>query len=492
MRGSFWVAAVTPFVVLQISGCAKTVAKAEGPKTGAPRQVELTIYSQDFAMVHETRPIQLQPGPQKVQLTDVSRQLDPRSVLLAWATAEDLPAPTSNSYDLGVNDSAALMKRYLGQEVELVRYNQNGNEAERETGRLMVSGSGETVIQTGDHFLINPPGTIVAPAQTDVVTIPQLSVQVESPSARSEPMDVSYLTRGLSWNADYVAELLPSDDAIELQCWATVTNKTGATYPGAKVVLMAGEPNRAARMAKTRSIEADLGADAVLGESQMGYADGHYPIEQRAKLETIGDLQSYKVDKAADIVQDQMNRLLMFSSKRVPIKRQYTARMPDLNPYGWGWNPNEVRGTVQMAFSFFNKEKDGLGVPLPAGALRIYGADASNSKRYLGAADVWNAPKDAKVNVTLSNAFDLYTMRKPVSAKRVNKRTTRRTMEIEVHNAKAAPVEVTLVQPIYSSKWKIVNENEKHSAADAYSATWNVKVPAASKKTLTFSVDTTG
>ena len=123
MRGSFWVAAVTPFVVLPLSGCSKTVAKAQSNKEGHGRQVELTIYPEDFAMVHERRPIELKTGPQKLQLAEVSRQLDPRSVMLSWSKADDLPAPTSNSYDLGVGDSGALMKRYLGQEVEIVRYN---------------------------------------------------------------------------------------------------------------------------------------------------------------------------------------------------------------------------------------------------------------------------------------------------------------------------------------------------------------------------------
>jgi hypothetical protein len=167
--------------------------------------------------------------------------------------------------------------------------------------------------------------------------------------------------------------------------------------------------------------------------------------------------------------------------------------MPSLSSYGWtdyyySSNRENPRGVVTMAFSFKNSEKDGLGDALPAGALRIYGSDKSGAKRYLGASDVWNAPKDAKVDVTLANAFDLYTMRKVAASKKINKRTVRKTIEIVVHNAKPAAADVVVVQG-FNGKWKIADENVKHVNADASTVKWTVRVPAASEQTLKFSVD---
>lgn len=491
--------AAAPVAALAIQGCSKLTAKAEGRQDPAPaRAVELTIYPDDFALVHEVRPINLQPGPQKLQLTEVSKQLDPRSVMLDWAEPAGLPAPASNSYDLGVSEGSDLMKRYLGKEVEIVRYNQNGSESDRQKGRLMVANGGQTVIEAGDKFLINPPGSIEAPTQSDIVTIPQLSVQADSPSAQAAKLNVFYLTRGLSWSSDYVAELLPTDDAISLQCWATVTNQTGTSFPRANVTLMTGSPNRAALNATTRTMSAGFAFDVAAGAGR-NFQDGYVARAPAALAKpadaaiphAVGDLQSYAVAKPADIVQDQMNRLMLLSSARVPVQKEYRAGMPGLSSYGYSYEygPADTgRGVVTMALHFKNSTSAGLGVPLPAGILRIYGQDETGSKRYLGASDVWNAPKDAKIDVTLSNAFDLYTMRRVTGSKKVNKRTVRKSVEITVFNSKSADSDVSVVQPFYG-KFKVVEESLKHQSPDASTATWKVHVPKGGKTVLKFSAD---
>jgi hypothetical protein len=502
MRAPYILAAVAaPLFALQLQGCSRAMAQSErtSPTQPTQRAVELTIYPDDFALVHEVRPVQLQPGSQKLQLTEVSKQLDPRSVMLAWPSNSDLSAPVSNSYDLGVNNDSDLMKRYLGKDVELVRYGDNGSEAERQKGRLMVASPGQTVIQTGDKFLINPPGTIEAPTQTDIVTIPQLAVQVESSKAESADLNVSYLTRGLSWATDYVAEVLPSDDAISFQCWATVTNQTGTSYPNAKVTLMAGQPNRAAlnsraRAAYPQDVAGFVDGSMLTHKALAGEDNGlTFSVAKAATPESIGDLQAYNVAKPSDIVQDQMNRLMLLSSEKVPIVKEYRAVMPGLSAYGYSdyGTPDQSRGVVQMAFHFMNSAKAGLGSPLPAGILRVYGQDQSGSKRYLGAADVWNAPKDAKVDVTLANAFDLYTMRKVTGSKRMNKHTVRKSVEVTIHNAKAADADVLVFQG-FDGKFKVVDESIKHDSPDASDVRWKAHVPAGKEIVLKFSADVSG
>ena len=202
---------------------------------GTARQnLELTVYAQDFGMVRELRPMQLAKGRNRLRVPDVSKALDPHSVLLRWqGDAPNPPQLVAHSYDLGVDSSDALLKRYLGKPVELVRYGQNGREADRQRGTLMVEADGAVVVQTDDHFYVHPNGTLVAPANGDIVTIPQLSVQAESPAAQDANLEVAYLTRGLSWSADYVATLSPSSSTLVLECWATVTNHTGVDYPNA-------------------------------------------------------------------------------------------------------------------------------------------------------------------------------------------------------------------------------------------------------------------
>lgn len=178
---------------------------AESAGMVARNGVELTVYSQDFGMVREARPVRLAAGDNRLALPEVSSQLDPQSVLLGWAEPQPAGAEiTAHAYDLGVSDSNALLQRYVGKQVQIVRYGQDGRESERQTGRVMVESGGEVVLQSGGKMYVHPPGTVVAPDLKDVVTIPQLSVQAHSTVAAPAAVSLAYLTRGLSWSAGSV------------------------------------------------------------------------------------------------------------------------------------------------------------------------------------------------------------------------------------------------------------------------------------------------
>src|SRR6266849_6266303 len=139
------------------------VAAAPAVPRTARQSLELTVYAQDFGMVREVRPMQLARGSNRLRVPEVSKALDPHSVLLRWqGDAPNLPQLVAHSYDLGVENSEGLLKRYLGKEVELIRYGQNGHEADRQQGTLMVEGNGETVVQTDGRFYVQPNGTLVA------------------------------------------------------------------------------------------------------------------------------------------------------------------------------------------------------------------------------------------------------------------------------------------------------------------------------------------
>src|SRR5689334_7490863 len=170
-------------------------AETSADSTAVRQGVELTVYKEDFGMVRETRPVRLAAGDNQVELLEISKQLDPQSVLLRWQGEQrDAPELVAHSYDLGVSNADGLLKRYLGREVELDRYGQNGQVASRDKGKLMVEAGGDTVIQKDDRFLIHPQGEIVAPARSEVVTIPRLSVQAISKGAGSNGLELAYLT----------------------------------------------------------------------------------------------------------------------------------------------------------------------------------------------------------------------------------------------------------------------------------------------------------
>ena len=465
----------------------------------ARQSVELTVYSEDFAMVHEARPQQMTSGANRLHLRDVSKLLDPQSVLLDWQGANNsMPQLVAQSYDLGVGSGENLLKRYLGRSVEVVRYGADGHEAERQKGTLMVGGNGETVLQADNKFYINPGGTIVAPTDADIVTIPQLSVQADSPAAQSATLNVGYLTRGLSWTADYVATLDPKQDKLSLECWATVTNRTGADYPNAKVTLVAGAPNRAVVAAEDRvqlqeSVGGSFGRARHADATKMAYAPRmSAPNMTSAQPQSVGDFHAYSISKPTTVVQEQMNRLLMLNGKGVPVFKDYSAAMPSLS--GWDYNDwnrgagPKQRAEVAVAMKFNNIEKDGLGAPLPAGAVRLYEPDAVGTVHYIGAANIVDTPTGERVSLTLARAFDLFTEARTLKSQRLNKHTIRKTVEITLHNEKPTDVDIRIVQS-FSGGWKMAQEPQKHETLNSELAQWKIHVPAASKPTFTYVVD---
>src|ERR1044072_7867631 len=228
------------------SGCTRAQAQTGVDGAGRPRDIQLTIYKADVAMIYEGVPCDLSSGRDRVRLDNVSKTLDPQSVIFDWKDAANRPEVTSHAYDLGVASGESLLNRLQGKQVQMLWNTQNGEPSDQIQGTLESTESGGFVLRSGDKLYVNPNGTIVANGDTGLVTIPQLSAEIDSPAKQNAKMGFAYQTRAMSWSTDYVGRLTPDGEAIELECWAPLTNLTGVDYPNATITLVAGSPNRAA------------------------------------------------------------------------------------------------------------------------------------------------------------------------------------------------------------------------------------------------------
>jgi hypothetical protein len=206
----------------------------------------------------------------------------------------------------------------------------------------------------------------------------------------------------------------------------------------------------------------------------------------------VGELYAYKVPSSANVGQEQMNRVKMLPSTRVPIKRDYSIRLND-GGYDDGYysQQNPQRQNAQLAISLVNDEKAGLGMPLPAGAVRIYDDSSSDSTAFVGAAAIGDTPKNQHVNLTLSKVFDVYSDSRMVSSKRIDKHTIRKTFETVLHNEKKAPVDIRVVQGLYGRK-HLVTESAPGQQLDSATRQWTIHVDAGGQKTLTWTADFAG
>lgn len=479
----------TPFLLAALAvvlsyGCAKVEAQASSVKesvdpTRGP--IELVVYSGDFAMVRETRKVDLAQGVGRIGIQGVSKALDQNSVLFSWPSNPDAKV-LSSTYDLGMNSSGHLLARFLGKEVELVYHGLDGKAGERVKGTLEVAEPGNVVVKANGKYIVNPTATIEAPTNAGIVTIPQLSAEVESKSAGQTDLAVTYMTEGLSWNADYTATLNPASEEMGLECWATVTNRTGTDFPEAQISFVAGSPNRAVRQARDRGLfDSDYERRASKAEIPASLAPHNFRQPQ-----AMGELYAYPYKSTATIRQDQMNRVRMMDSGAVKVKKVYSVALPSVSRdyTSIGGNPDR-RISATMGLNFDNAENSGLGQPLPAGAIRVYEPDASGAVRYIGAASISDTPKDARVNMTLTEVFDVYARVKQVKTQKIDKKQTSREIEITLNNEKSRPVEVRLVQG-FGGTWRLASESTKGKKLNAWSNQWIISVPAGGEAKLRY------
>jgi hypothetical protein len=470
-NGVIWAGALLIGTAAVGSGCARAVAQ-ESTKTAVEAPVEMTVYKQDFAMIRQHKEVDLQSGVNRIRLDDVSRQLDPNSVTYDTEKGREVIAST---FDMGIGSNGNAIQRLAGREVELILPSSEGKLGDRITGRLEPTADGGYLLRTADRIYVNPQGTIAAKDEDGGTTMPGLAVQLQSDRAGREDLKISYLTRGLSWSADYVARLDPVKSTMKLEAWASVTNTTGIPYRDANLTFVAGSPNRAVRQAEAKNEMRFEAAASEVAKARDFNASVDYP-------EAVGELYEYRVKTPASIGVDQMSRVRMFDATEVPVRMDYSVRLPALG----GWEPPSSRVGAQLAVHFDNREKDGLGIPLPAGAVRVYD-DADSAARYVGAATIDDLPKDAGAALSLSKVFDVFAEPKVVKTTRLDKKTVARTLKIHVQNAKAREVELRIVQPVASEAWK-VTDGTQPQRLDAGTAQWKLTVPANSSRDLTVTV----
>lgn len=452
------------------AGCSRAVADLPRP-IGA--DLELTVYKDDFALVHDTRPVNLSAGQDRIQLPGVSKELDPNSVMFDWPSGGEHPDVVSTTYNMGVDSSQALMKRLVGQSVDVVWRGQDGKESDRVSGRLEEAGQG-TVLHTKDGYLIDPSGEVVVPGDRSFPTMPELIAKVQNGSQVSTKLGMSYLTRGLSWSADYVAVLAPDGKSMKLECWGTVSNQTGTDFPAAKLQLVAGNPNRAITSPGALS----AGTPNLYLNNVAKSVDAGRAVMNSAPPMAIGDLYTYDIKSAADISQGQMNRVRIFHGASVPIVTRYSIA---LSP----WMESEQRQSAQVSIAFTNSASSGLGLPLPAGALRAY--DSGGTESYVGAADIGDTPKDEHLNLTLSEAFDVYAKSRQTAFRRVAKRAAAISYETVVHNEKKTDVDVRVSQQ-FNGPIKVLDESIPSRSLNLGELQWTVHVKAGDRATLRYTV----
>ncbi|MGC1120659.1 MAG: DUF4139 domain-containing protein [Candidatus Methanofastidiosia archaeon] len=422
--------------------------------------VEITVYNQNFGVVKEVRTIDLEKGLNTVMIQDVAKLIDPTSVSIKDLTGVSYVLEQNYLYDL-VNKEK-IYEKYLGKDITII-----DTEGNTLRGALLSYSGDELIIQndTGVH-IVKGEQVSLPELPEGLITKPTLKWLLDAEKAGTHDMQLSYMTSGLNWEAYYVAVVNNDDTELDLMSWVTLTNNSGASYKNARLKLIAGEVHRVQPQPVPTYAEEERGAAKAPEQFQE---------------EPFFEYHMYTLDRKTDILDNQQKQVTLFEVQNIAVKKEYV-----FDPgYAYGYQQNT--GTVKVMLVFENTEANNMGMPLPAGIVRVYKKDSEGQLQFIGEDSIDHTPKDEIVRIYVGDAFDVVAEKKQTQYNQLGTRGAEISYEVSLRNHKAEDITVTVLDHFWG-EWRITESSHDWNQEDAYTAVWYINVAADSEVTLTYTV----
>ena len=444
---------------------------AAAPGAGSAQgEVSVTIYNNDVALVQDVRQLALANGRVRQSFPDVSAQIRPETVSLAVADA----VIVEQNFDYDLLSPTSLMEKAVGETITLLRTNPATGAETRERAKVLAVNGG-VVLEVGGHVEVLRDDGLPVRAIFDRVpeslrARPTLSVTLASSRAGTRPATLSYLSRGLAWNADYVALFDDKVGTIDVQGWVTLRNTSGTTFTDARTLLVAGDVGGA-----------DDGENYTPRPRRVTRIQ---PGTESATREQLGDFYLYPLAGRTTIADQQTKQVSFLDVKGASASSGYRFEN------AWLGNAEEPR-SAQSILRFANAGAAGLGDALPAGVVRVYVRDARGQAQFIGENRIDHTPQGSTIALPTGDAFDVKVQPTTLARTRVNDSRWRTQVRYRLTNARAKAVTVELVQSgLVWPDTRITDESRKSERRDAGTAVWQVPVPANGEATVTATFET--
>ena len=414
----------------------------------AQDRVHVTIYNQNRALVKEIRSVKLRKGTGLLSFKDVASQIDPTSVYFISKTCPDKLYVIEQNFEYDLVGSEKILSKYIDKKVSLTT--KDGNEFK---GILLSNSRGDVVLKTDSGIEIVQKNILerfsLPKLPAGLITKPTLVWQVNNSGPEKQDVEVTYLTTGMNWHAEYIAVIDEEENKLDLTGWVSINNNTGKLFRDAKIKLIAGDVHIAREQ-------------GVMGSSA---ADAAYLKKAAPQLEEkqFFEYHMYTLNRLATIKNNQIKQITLFPSARVNYKKTFT------------FDERRYNNKIAVRLVFENNKKSGLGIPLREGKIRVYKKDSDGSQEFIGEDNISHTPKGEKINLLLGNAFDLTGKRKMVSVDKTGKKSRKETIEIILKNHKDIPVTIYVYEHLWGN-WKIVKSSHKYNKKDSSTIKFAVQV----------------
>ena len=474
-------------------------------------QPSLTIYNQNFAVVRQQLALDLKSGENRVSVNDITMHLEPDSVILRDPTGKRAVLVVEQNYRADPVTETLLLSIYEGKTIDFEVTSPQGLHTVR--GKVVRSGylphnepamslygqqyyqaqmavaSEQPIIEVNGQLRFSLPGTPIFPNLTDETILkPRLEWLLSSDKPGKFPAEFSYVTGGMTWQADYNIVAPERGDLVDIVGWVTMDNQTGKTFENARIKLMAGDVNKiqtGAMNGRSFSQMALVSAGPVAGPPVTEKTFDEYHLYTLERTTTLRDRETKQVEfiRAAGV-----------GTMQIYI---YDGVKIDANRYnGWNWDNirndhsygTESNSKIWVMREFRNSDANHLGMPLPKGRVRFYRRNDDGQIEFTGENTIEHTPHDETVRIYTGNAFDLAGERRRTDyIVDTNKRTAIESFEIKVRNHKKEPVDLRVVEHLYRAvNWDIASSSTEYKKTDSHTIEFPVKVAPNEEKTITY------
>jgi hypothetical protein len=441
------------------------------------QNVAVTIYNGDLALVKDTRHVKLKTGLNALALRDVSAQIRPETALLRSINAPGSLTLIEQNFDFDLLTPEKLLEKYVGKTVSLVKtHPATGLETTEQA--IVLSANNGVVLRVGNRIESGIHGNRIVynDVPEGLRDRPTLVTQINNKGATDQTVELSYLTGGLGWKADYVAELNSKENMLDLSGWVTLTNTSGTSYKNAKLQLVAGDVNR---------VQEHYPRAMTMRKDLVMMAEAAAPMAEESLLE----YHLYSLDRPTTIAENQTKQVALLSATNVPARKELVLRGADYY-YQSSYGDLGTKMKVGVFVEFDNKEIAKLGMPLPKGIMRVYKKDSADNAQFVGEDNIDHTPKNEVVRLKLGESFDVTADKKQTVFKTLPRPSKGNSAfesayEITLKNAKKEKITVTVQEPI-SGDWTIISESQAHKKVNSHLAVWKIEIPAEGSSTLSY------
>jgi hypothetical protein len=428
--------------------------------------LSVTIYNSNLALVRDVRQLTLPTGESRLRFMDIAASINPATVHFRSITEPTKLGVSEQNYEYDLLDPNKLLQKYVGREVTLVRAKLDGGTTQYdEVKATLLSLNGAPVWKIGNEVVTGTSyESIRYPELPDnLYERPTLLWTLQNTGARRHRVEASYMTSNLSWSADYVLNVGKDEASGDLDGWVTLVNHSGTAFKNAQLQLVAGDIHRDLPLNGRNFMALDK-AGAVSSAAPA-------PFQQEA----FSEYHLYSLGRRTSIFDQESKQISLLNASRFPLQKVYVVNGQSYYYRSAAQPGAPLKDPVQVFYKFKNEDKAGLGMPLPAGTIRVYQADSRGGSLFVGEDHIDHTPKDETISLHIGNAFDIVAERKQTDYKVISSRLYEFEYEITLRNHKDIPVTVEANEPI-GGDWEMLNSTYKFDKTAAFAAQFHVPV----------------